>query len=296
MAPSAIASHGFSKRFGKNFAVRDLSFAVPQGSIFGLLGRNGAGKTTTIRTLLNLLPPTAGRLEVLGLDSVTDSLQIRRRVAYLPEQPHAYRWMTVEELLRFNGAFYPRWDAGLAAKLVRELDLPPRRRMSVLSRGMQAKLGLVLALAARPELLILDDPTSGLDPIVRCEFLEAMIANVQAEGGTVFFSSHLLHELERIVDEVAILHEGRLLLQATPDALKERYKKLRVVYPLEVPERFPIDGLVRQQRNGHQAVLTVSGFSPAQVSALRDAGASAVEVIDLSLEEIFIENLKGGAA
>jgi ABC-2 type transport system ATP-binding protein len=295
MSEPAIAIHNFTRRFGKSFAVRDLSLTVPQGSIFGLLGRNGAGKTTTIRTLLNLLPPTSGRLEVLGLDSVRDSLRIRQRTGYLPERTQAYGWMTVDELLRFNGAFYPAWDAALAAKLVRELALPGSRRMAALSRGMQAKLGLVLALAARPELLILDDPTSGLDPVVRAEFLEAMIANVQAEGGTVFFSSHLLHELERIVDEVAILHEGRLLLQATPDALKERYKKLRVVYPLEVPERFPVEGLVRHQRNGHQAVLTVSRFDSAQLAALRAGGAETVEVIDLSLEEIFVENLKGGS-
>jgi len=145
---------------------------------------------------------------VLGHDSVDAPVEVRRRIGYLPEEPAYYPWMTVDEIVAFNAAFYPSWDHDLAARLIKELELPGRRRLKALSRGMQAKAGLVMALAPRPELLILDDPTSGLDPVVRREFLEAVIANVQAEGGTVFFSTHLLHEMERVADEVAILHDG----------------------------------------------------------------------------------------
>jgi ABC-2 type transport system ATP-binding protein len=296
MEAAAIRIEGFTKRFGaRRLAVDDLTLEVPRGSIFGLLGQNGAGKTTTIRTLLNLLQPTSGRLAVLGLDSVADSVALRRRVGYLPEEPAYYGWMTADEILRFNAAFFPTWDAALAAALVKRLDLPRNRRLRDLSRGMQAKVGLVMALAPRPEVLILDDPTSGLDAVVRREFLEAMIANVQSEGGTVFFSTHMLHEMERVADEVAILHDGRLRLRGSLEAVKARVKRLRAVYDRHVPESFPVAGLLRAERNGHQALLTVDGYEAGLAEALLAAGAASVQVIDLSLEEIFVEIVKGGA-
>jgi ABC-2 type transport system ATP-binding protein len=266
---------------------------VPRGSIFGFLGQNGAGKTTTIRTLLNLLQPTSGRLQVLGHDSMAESVPLRRRVGYLPEEPSYYPWMTVQEILDFNAPFYSTWDPQLAGDLLARLELPRDRRLRDLSRGMQAKAGLILALAPRPELLILDDPTSGLDPVVRHEFLEAVIANVQSEGGTVFFSTHLLHEMERVADEVAILHNGRLRVRASLEQLKAQVKRIRAVYPDQVPEAFPLPDLLRVDRNAHQALLTVSAYRPDFPEALRSAGAESVEVIDLSLEEIFVETVKG---
>jgi ABC-2 type transport system ATP-binding protein len=293
MEPAAIVIEHFTKRYGAREAIHDLSLEVPSGTIFGLLGQNGAGKSTTIKTLLNLLQPTAGRLAVLGLDCAADSVAVKQRVGYLPEEPAYYGWMTVAEIIGFNAAFYAKWDAALADSLLTRLELPRERRVRELSRGMQAKVGLAMALASRPELLILDDPTSGLDPVVRHEFLEAMIANVQAEGGTVFFSTHLLHEMERVADEVAILHEGRLRVRASLDDLKSGTRKLRAVYPGAVPQAFPLPNLLRVERNTHQVMLTVTGFDPAMPAALRDAGAESVEVIDLSLEEIFVETVKG---
>jgi len=294
MEPAAILIEGFTKRYGRNTAVDDLSLSVPRGSVFGLLGRNGAGKSTTIKTLLNLVQPTAGRLTVLGHDSIAGSVALKQRVGYLPEQPDTYPWMTVEELLSFNAAFYDRWDGSLAADLMTRLELPRDRKLRTLSRGMQAKVGLMLALGSRPDLLILDDPTSGLDAVVRHEFLEAMIANVQAEGGTVFFSTHLLHEMERIADEVAILHEGRLMVRDGLEKLKRNTRKLRAVYPGPVPESLTLPGLVRLERNAHHATLTVTGFDESIRAALLGTGAESVEVIDLSLEEIFVETVKGG--
>lgn len=293
MEAAAIEIRNFHKRYGTRNAVWDLSLSVPRGSVFGLLGQNGAGKSTTIKTLLNLLQPTSGSLQVLGLDTRTDAVEIRRRVGYLPEEPAYYRWMTVEEIVRFNAAFFPRWDTKLADSLLERLDLPGDRKLEALSRGMQAKVGLVMALGCRPELLILDDPTSGLDPVVRHEFLEAMIANVQSEGGTVFFSTHLLHEMERVADEVAIIHDGRLRLRGGLEEIKHDFKKLRVVYPNVVPDSFPVKNLVRAERNHHQALLTVARYSPAMDRSLMDAGAESVELLDLSLEEIFVEMVKG---
>ena len=292
MSSKGIVIEKFTKRFGKVVAVDNLSLEVPEGSIFGLLGQNGAGKTTTIQTLLNLLQPTEGKLSVLGFDSVRDSLEVRKRVGYLPEDPTYYGWMTVDEIIGFNAAFYSTWDDDLADKLLDQLGLPRDRKLRSLSRGMQAKVGLVMALGPRPEVLILDDPTSGLDAVVRREFLEAMINNVQSEGGTVFFSSHLIHEMERVVDEVALIHGGKLCLRAPLEKLKLNFKKIRAVYPSVVPESFPIDDLVRTELNAHQALLTVSSYDPAMDASLREAGAESIEVLDLSLEEIFVEMVK----
>jgi ABC-2 type transport system ATP-binding protein len=294
MSEPGIVIENFTKCFGKVVAVDDLSLEVPEGSIFGLLGQNGAGKTTTIQTLLNLLQPTAGNLSVLGFDSVKDSLEVRRRVGYLPEEPTYYGWMTVDEIVGFNAAFYSTWDDSLAATLIEELGLPHNRKLRDLSRGMQAKVGLVMALGSRPEVLILDDPTSGLDAVVRREFLEAMINNVQSEGGTVFFSSHLIHEMERVVDEVALIHEGKLRMRASLEQLKLDFKKIRAVYPDVVPTTFPIEGVVRTELDTHQALITVSSYDPTMEAALHEAGAESTEVLDLSLEEVFVETVKGG--
>jgi len=293
MSTPAIRIENFTKRYGKFTAVNNLSLEVPKGSIFGLLGQNGAGKTTTIRTMLNLLQPTEGSIQVLGLDSVKESLDVRKRIGYLPEEPTYYSWMTVAEIVSFNAAFYATWDEDLAEKLLDSLELPRDKKLKSLSRGMQAKVGLVMALGPRPELLLLDDPTSGLDPVVRHEFLEAMIANVQSEGGTVFFSTHLLHEMERVADEVAIIHEGKLRLRGSLESVKMDFKKLRAIYTNVVPDEFPLEGIVRVERDAHQALLTVEKYDPAMDEALRNSGAETVEVLDLSLEEIFVETVKG---
>jgi ABC-2 type transport system ATP-binding protein len=290
----AIVIEGFTRRFGRRIAVDDVSLQVPRGSIFGLLGRNGAGKSTTIRALMNLISPSAGRMTLLDLDSVKDALRIGQRVAYVPEEPKYYDWMTVDEILSFNASFYESWDVAHAASLVSRLEVPRGRRLRELSLGTRAKVGLVMALGARPELLILDDPTSGLDAVVRREFLETIIANVQSEGGTVFFSSHLIHEMERVADRVAIMDRGRVVACAPLDRLKAETKKLRAVYPEAPPDRFTLPGLIRVEREPHQAVLTLSGCGPAMMQQVRGTGAESVEVLDMSLEEIFIETVTGG--
>ena len=293
---NAIVIEHFTRRYGRHVAVDDLSLTVRRGSIFGLLGRNGAGKSTTIKALMNLVRPTAGRMTLLGFDSAADALRIRQRVAYVPEEPAYYGWMTVSEILAFNGAFHASWDAQLADALLQRLDVPRDRRLRELSLGTRAKVGLTMALGARPEVLILDDPTSGLDAVVRQEFLETIIANVQTEGGTVFFSSHLIHEMERIADAVAIVDRGRLVACAPLERLKAETKRVRAVYPDGPPGEFAMPGLIRVEREAHQAILTLSDCSPARVQEVRSTGAESVEVIGMSLEEIFIETVKGGSS
>lgn len=296
MNEPAIHFEGFTKRYGRRVAVDALSLQVARGRVCGLLGQNGAGKTTTIRCMLDLLRPSAGSITVLGHDSVRDSVRLRSKVGYLPEDPTYYTWMKVAEIVAFNAGFFSSWDQALADTLIDRLELPRQRRMGELSRGMQAKVGLVMALAQRPELLLLDDPTSGLDPLARRDFLEAMIANVQAEGGTVFFSSHLIHELEQFADEVAILHHGRLRLRGSIEKLKSSRKRVRVVYPGPEPPGFVLPGVSVAEAHAHHAVLSVVDFDTAMPAALRAAGAESVEVIDLDLEEIFIDIVKGNGS
>jgi len=293
---NAITIDRFTVRYGRQVAVDDVSLEVPRGSIFGLLGRNGAGKTTTIRALMNLTPPTSGRLTLLGLDASAGAVRIGRRVGYVPEEPRYYDWMTVEEILGFNASFHESWDAQHAATLLKRLDVPRGRRLRELSLGTRAKVGLTMALGARPELLILDDPTSGLDAVVRREFLETIIAAVQEEGGTVFLSSHLVHEMERVADTVAIMDHGRIVTSAPLERLKEQTRRLRAVYPDGPPGEFAMPGLLRVERAQHQAVLTLSGCGPATVEQVRGTGAETVEVLDLSLEEIFVETVRGGGS
>ncbi len=288
---NAISIQTLTKRYGGHVALDDVSFEVSEGSVCGLLGQNGAGKTTTIRTMLDLLRPTAGRVEVLGLDSVRDSVEIRRRVGYLAEEPGGYPWMTVDEIIRFNSRFFPGWDDQLSARLLDRLALPRDRRLRDLSRGMRAKVTLVMAMAQRPDLLLLDDPTSGLDPIARREFLEAMIENVQSDGGTVLFSTHLVHEMERIADEVAMLHRGRLLLRGSVEGLKASHRRIRAIFRGPVAElRAP--GLVRVEQLGHHALFVTDRFDDELPAALASAGFDQVEVMDMDLEEIFIETVR----
>jgi ABC-2 type transport system ATP-binding protein len=294
MTQDAIAIEHFTKRFGRRVAVCDLNLSVKAGSIQGLLGCNGAGKSTTIRSLLGLQRPTEGSLRVLGMDAAADGIRIRDRAGYVPEEPAGYGWMSVREALAFHGSFHSTWDRQLADGLRDRLGLPADVRLRELSRGMRAKAGLAMALGSRPQVLLLDDPTSGLDPIVRREFLEAVIANVQAEGGTVFFSSHMLDEMERIADEVAILHEGRLIASGPLERLKAGTRTMQVVYPGAPPTRLDLPGLLRCERGAHHLSLTVSGYEPRLAEAVRATGALSVEVQDLSLEEIFVATVKGG--
>lgn len=201
---------------------------MERGTIFGLLGENGAGKTTTIRMLLGLLSASRGSVRVLGLDPYQDPVSLKRRVGYVPEDLSLYGWMRVDEMVRFTASFYPSWDGSRVKDLIQRFSLPEDRKVRHLSRGMRAKLSLALCLAPHPELVILDDATSGLDPPVRREFLESLIDLVQGEDKTVLLSSHYVEEVERVCDEIGILVGGRLRASAPMDELKARFKRVRL--------------------------------------------------------------------
>ncbi len=276
-----------SKRFGSHIALNDVSFTVPTGTVFALLGENGAGKTTTIKLLLGLEEPTSGKLEVLGLNCQRAGDEIRRRVGYVPERPALYEWMTAAEIGWFTAGFYPEPYEHEYCKLLEQFRVPPERKISQMSKGMRAKVSLSLSLAHQPELLILDEPTSGLDTLVRREFLESMV-DIAAAGRTVFLSSHQIGEVERVADIVAIVCEGELLLVESLDTLKCQIHELTVTMNGgHVPV---VDGqVIASRQRGRQWQLVVRSETDLDLQSLSThPDVVAVESRTPSLEEIFV--------
>jgi ABC-2 type transport system ATP-binding protein len=285
---AAIEVSDLVHRYGRTLAVDHLSLQIPAGEVYGLLGHNGAGKSTTIRCLLGLQRPTSGRTRVLSLDSWKEGVAIRRRCGYVPEDPQFYPWMTVAETLRFAGAFHPTWDAAHVERMTRALELPPQARMRELSRGMSAKVALACATGFHPEALLLDDPTSGLDAVVRREFLEQVIA-LAAEGGrAVLFSSHVLDEVERIADRVGIVVGGRMILERRVDDLKASFRRVVLTFDGAPPE-LRLDGLVSSTVEGRALTLVVDGWTPAHEAVARAARAVQVDAAGMPLEDIFVD-------
>src|SRR5207247_3238784 len=202
-----------------------VSLSFPHGAVYGLVGVNGAGKTTLIRHILGLLRAERGSVRVFGLDPVADPVAVLSRIGYLSEENDLPAWMRVDELIRYTRAFYPKWDDAYAEELRRTFALDAAATISHLSKGQKARAGLLVALAYRPELLVLDEPSSGLDPIVRRDILGAIVRTIADEGRTVLFSSHLLDEVERISDRVAMLKEGRILLTGELDEIKQTHHR-----------------------------------------------------------------------
>lgn len=225
---NAIETKNLTRRYGRNEALHDLNLTVPDGSIFALLGPNGAGKTTTIKLLMNLLTPTGGEAQVLGVDSRKLRESDRARIGYVSENQQMPLWMTVRQLLDYCRPFYPTWDRDLEKTLLARFELPEDRKLKQLSRGMLMKASLLSSLAYRPKLLVLDEPFSGLDPLVRDDFIRGVL-EVSASGDwTVFVSSHDIAEIEQLADWVGVLDKGRLQLAEPIETLQGRFRRVEV--------------------------------------------------------------------
>ena len=277
-----------TKRYGRELALDGVSFEVPRGVVFALLGENGAGKTTTIRALLGLGHPDAGKLEVLGLDCRAQGLEIRQRAGCVFEKPTLYEWMTVDEIGWYTSGFYGEGFLPRYRLMAAQFELPATRKIKELSKGMKAKVALALALGHDPELLILDEPTSGLDPMVRREFLERMVDRT-ATGKTVFLSSHQIHEVERVADMVAILRHGKLLLCERLDRLKEEITELTVTLAEGFAQPPEVAGeVLRQSRRLRQWQILTRGSQTSEIESLRlHESVAEVAVRKPNLEEIF---------
>jgi ABC-2 type transport system ATP-binding protein len=289
-----ILTRGLTKSYGSLAAVQGLNLSVGSNRITAFLGQNGAGKSTTIKMLLGMVRPSSGDGSVLGkqITDAEENREMRRKVAYVAENKPLYGYMTVEQTIRFASAFYSDWRSDVAGRLLDEYKLPSQRRVKTLSKGMRTKLALLLAFARRPELLILDEPSEGLDP-VGIEHLLQMLVAQSAEGVAIFFSSHQIAEVERVADHICILEKGRLLVDASLDQLRQSYRRIDLVFPFPPPEReFQITGVERIQTKGHHMSVFASRNAEGVVERARDLNAVSVEVAPVGLRDIFLETVK----
>lgn len=285
-----IETHGLTKHYGSVEAVRELSLTVERRRITGFLGRNGAGKSTTIKMLLGMIRPTAGTGRVLGYDVAdpAQSLEIRRRIAYVGEDKGLYGYMTVAELIRFTRAFYPDWRPEIEARLLKDYQLPLGRKVKAISKGMRTKLALLLALARRPELVILDEPSEGLDPVSIEELLQAL-QEVRDAGTSVFFSSHQLSEVERIADRVLMIDRGKLVMNTLLDDLLNNYRNITVESAAQGPmPTFDLAGVERIRVRGRQARVFASSNVEGIVAHARSFDA-VVQVTPVNLRDVFLD-------
>lgn len=283
----AIETRDLVKRYGSIAAVDGLSLSVPRGAVYALVGRNGSGKTTTIRMLLDLARPDAGTARVLGMDVHTERVKVLERVGYVSDRPLLSGW-TGEQLVRLNRGFYPRWSDELVARYVRVFDIPMKQKFRNLSRGNQTKMWLLLALAQQPEVLVLDEPTAGLDPVVTDQLLRVLVEDVAAEGRTVFMSSHHLSEIERIADWVGMIDKGKLLLEAPMEELRTRFRRIQVA---GVSEMVAPGAAMRVRRSGASTEYVVRDGAEEFVDALERGGATVLQSSPMNLSEIFLECL-----
>lgn len=287
-SPAIIEVQHLSRRFDDRQALHDLSLTVPRGGVFGLIGGNGAGKTTLIRHLLGMLKAQQGSVRVFGLDPVAAPAAVLGRIGYLSEDRDLPNWMRLQDLLRYTQAFYPSWDSAYAEELRKNFDLNPATCVKSLSRGQRARAGLLIALAHRPELLVLDEPSSGLDPVVRRDILGSIIRTVADEGRTVLFSSHLLDEVERVADRVAIIHEGRILLTSEMEQIRESHRRLVLQFRNSTNEPPAIDGMLHRTGSGTEWTYWCSGDLEQLQQAAEAMQARILMESTLTLDEIFL--------
>ena len=287
-----IQARGLSKAFGKGpAAVSGLDVTVQRGVVYGLMGRNGAGKTTTLRLLMGLLRPDAGSARILGEDFWQAARELRQRVAYVSQAQQLPVWMTLSELGRYVAHFYPQWDRDLAKDLAVRWELPRDRAVSQLSGGEQRQVALLLALATRPEVMLLDEPAAGLDPIARRSLLGGMVeALARGDGCTVLFSTHLISDLERVADHVGIMDRGRITTTGRLEDLLQSVRRVQVVFNEATPPAgFVVPGALRTQVSGPVVTAIVRSAGESPWEELRRMPGVRVNVFPLGLEELFID-------
>src|SRR6204780_2004001 len=300
MTDFIIETSQLCKSFKDKPALRGLDLRVPAGTIFGFLGRNGAGKTTTIKTLMGLLRADSGVARVFGIP-VTDAggafekraIEVRRRIGFVTEDKELYPYMTVEQIIRFTRPFFPKWRDDLEQRYLKMFELPPKRKIPDLSKGMRSKLMLLLAISRGADLLILDEPTDGLDPAAIEDVLRELVAVAASEGTTMFFSSHQLAEVELIADHIGIIDQGRMIVAGSLDDMKVQYQRLQVVFAstVELPTRWA-DGVESVRQEGRVVSILASHNVDGIVEQGRGLPGPAVERFPVTLKEIFLEHVR----
>ena len=275
-------------------ALRGLTLAVPAGSICGFLGRTGAGKTTTIKILLGMARPTAGRATVFGLpvDAPASSVEIRRRTGFVGDDKGLFDTMTVRGMIRYTASFYPQWNRGLEETYLRRFELGAERGIKTLSRGMRTKLALLLALCRGADLLVLDEPTTGLDPAATEDVLQALVGHAADRGTTVFFSSHQIADVEQIADRVAIIDRGRTVVAGVLDDLRQNYRRIQLVFDGEAPAyTFQTKGVTRVRRSGRVMTVLSSAGIDGVVGEARVLNPVSTDSTPVTLKDIFLDTV-----
>lgn len=284
-----VETRDLVKSYGDSTAIRGVNLKLAQGTVTGLLGKNGAGKTTLIKCILGLLRPSSGGATVLGADAVNLPPEIKARIGYVPQEPAIYPWMRVSQAIAYQGSFYPVWDQDLVDQLLQTFELGPRERVGTLSVGQLQKLAILLALASRPDILLLDEPVAALDPDGRRAFLRMLLDLVSDGGRTILLSTHITSDVERVCSHVAVLRNGELLHYCELDFLRETVKELRITgNNLPVDELKVLPGVLAAKGNASAMSLTVQGNIGELIGLIRALVPCEVNVLDLNLEDMFI--------
>jgi ABC-2 type transport system ATP-binding protein len=291
MTETVLQTEALTKYYGGTLALDHLDLKIPQGCICGFVGRNGAGKTTAIKLMLGLLRPTAGSSRLLGCDSQQLQPAIRQRIGYVTEGHRLFRWMSINELEKFQRAFFPKqWDDKFFADMIEYFDLPRKRKIKHLSNGERAQVSLALALAPNPELLIMDDPTLGLDAAIRRQFLEGMIELIMRQGRTVLFSSHILGDVERVSDRIVVIDKGVLRANCSLEEFRAAVKKVILSFADSPPAEVDIEGLLHCRRSENELELILVGPADEQIEKWADKNkAEKYQIVKMNLEDQFIE-------
>jgi ABC-2 type transport system ATP-binding protein len=291
MAEIVLETRGLTKYYGSSLALDHLDVQIPRGCICGFIGRNAAGKTTAIKLMLGLLNPTAGSSSLLGCDSQQLTPAIRQRIGYVTEGHRLPPWMTIGGIERFQRAFFPKqWDHKFFADMIEYFRLSRKQKIKHLSNGQRAQVSLALALAPNPELLIMDDPTLGLDAAIRRQFLQGMIELIMRQGRTILFSSHILGDVERVADRIAVIDNGVLRANCSLDQFRKAVKKVIVTFRDSAPAQVEIEGLLHCRSSEKELELVLVGTADKQIAAWADkAGALKHQIIKMTLEDQFIE-------
>jgi len=277
-----------TKYYGKHEVVRDLSLSIRKGQIYGFLGRNGAGKTTSIRILLGFEQPTRGSARILGEDSQEIRPETRGRIGYLPEGHHVYGWMTVRECGQFQGSFFPSWNQEIFEAVISHFRLTPKMKAGHLSRGQRAGLCLAMTLAPEPELLVLDDPALGLDPVARRSLLQSMLYVTRQPNRTILFSSHLLSDVERVADRIAVLDAGVLRADCTVEQFRKHVRHYVLRFNGTPPHTPELPGLLESFRTSEELAITIANPTPETIAKLESLQPISIDEVEMTLEDAFV--------
>ena len=288
-----IVTENLIKNYGPNRVVDHLNLRIPEGCVYGFLGRNGAGKSTTIRMLMGMVRPDYGRIALLGEELDSLHPETRARIAYIAEGHPLYGNLRISEMVGFARAFYKHWNKDLVQRILDHFELSSRQRVKRLSRGQQAQVSLAIAMGPDPELLVLDDPTLGLDTVVRRDFLESLIQIIQRRGRTILFISHVLGDVERVATRIGIIDHGVLRVDCPTEHFRDTLRKVVCEFHGEPPEPPALTGLVSARVVGCTLELLIVGYGPAHAATLQALEPRYLDAIELNLEDAFIEYTRG---